>query len=371
MSESKYWSKMLVSDGSVQDQKNNNNNGSDGYIISKNNPGFDDVINGKNVKLSYDIEEDEYDEVCEFYEKYNVMVSGNVTLMPKSELKRYLSFDNVSILMRSEAGKLMGIIISIIVPIMIDNREIINHGCTTFMVVHPAIRNHGMCMIIIQALAQKGYEMGIFCSYQTTHLKIGSNNVPIVSYFKPVNLVRSVELGFFYPDFFDPRQKTRNRLWYNPKLPKKSKFIKVDINNSGKALQYYRESIDNKKFSFCPDKFMWEKWINNFATYLIYNDNVISGIVSFNTIHCFMKESKKEGRLGVPVICNGEMNVVNPILSHIATKEGYDVLYSYNIGYSSTEMEKYHWIKTDNPVNFSLYNNSINLKRGDISVPIL
>lgn len=364
MTESKYWSKMLIADNTSENQNNNN------YIISKENPGFDNVINGKNVKLSYDIEENEYDEVCDFYKKYNVMVSGNVTLMPKSGLKRYLSFDNISILMRNSNGKLMGVIISIIVPILIDNR-IINHGCTTFLVIHPSIRKYGMCMILIQALAQKGYEMGIYCSYQTTHIKIGSNNVPIVSYFKPINLNRSVELGFFYPDFFDPRQKTRNRLWYNPKLPKKSKFVKIDIKNLGKSLQYYRESIDNKKFCFCPDKFIWEKWISNFPTYLIYNDNRISGIVSFNTIHCFMKESKKEGKLGVPIICNGKMNLMNPVLYHIAYKEGYDVLYGYNIGDLSSEMEKYHWIKTDNPVNFSLYNNSINLTKDDISVPIL
>ena len=263
------------------------------------------------------------------------------------------------------------IIISIILPVLMEGKEIINHGCTTFMVIHPAIRNHGMCMILIKALAQKGYEMGIFCSYQTSHLKIGTNAVPLISYYLPVNLERSIELGFYYPDFFDPRQKTRNRLWYNPKLPKKSKYVKINQDNSGKGLQYYRESIDHKKFCFCPDKFLWEKWVKNFDTYLIYSDNRICGIVSFNTIFCHIKETKKDGRLGVPVICNGNMDIVMPVLSTLAMKEGYDVLYFYGTGYSSVELNKYHFIKTENQVYFSLYNNSINLNIKDISVPII
>lgn len=356
------WSEMFISTPDVNQ---------DGFIIS-----YDEPVKyegNKKIILEYSISD--LDEICDFYRAYNTMSTGNITLLPRSELELYLSYDNVTVLMRSEKGKLMGMIISIILPIFCSNnheKKIINHGCTTFLVVHPSIRGHGICMALIRGLIQKGYEKGLYCDYHTISFKLGDNSIPIKSYYRPIDLNKSIELGFLFPDCNNIRLKTKNRLLYNNKLKNGYSYIKVNEDNLEKSLQYYQESVKDKKFAFWPDETLWKKWVEGFPTYLIYYNDIISGIVSINTIYCIISATNKEGRVASPVICNGYMDIILNVLPNIVSQEGFDVLYFHAYGDSDhLVLEKHHYVKTDHSVWFSLYNNCIKLDSKDISVPFL
>lgn len=365
---SKYWSEMYIDRS--EDKRGSN------FIISTDPPvKYED---NKKIILSYKIDPCEYDEVCEFYRKYNKMATGNTTLMPRSILEKYLSFDNISILMRSENNnKLMGVIISILVPVrnsknQNNTTELITHGCTTFLIVHPAIRNHGICMGLIRGLINEGYKKNIYCDYHTVHFKIGDNSISLNCYYRPINLQRSVELGFFYPDCHNIKMNTANRIKYNTKLPKSSSYVKVNQNNIDESLDYYYRTTEDKKFAFYPDKSLWNKWIEGFDTYLISYNEIIIGIVSLNTVHCIITSTNKEGRIAMPMICNGNMNNVLPVLIHIASINNYDVLYFQQYGnLTVNNLNEINCIKTDHTMWFSLYNNKINIESSDISVPLL
>lgn len=361
----KYWSEMYIADG--------NSNHSD-FIISKKAPvKYDD---SKKVVLTYQIDPSEYEEISEFYRQYNKMATGNTTLLPVPELRRYLSFDNTCVVMRSESGnKLMGVIISIELPIRnIENNrtEIITHGCTTFLNVHPIIRGHGMGMILIRGLIWKGFEKKIYCDYHTVHFQIGDNSVELDCYYRPINLKRCVELGFLFPDCYNQNAVTRVRLRYRTKLPPNHRYEKIINNNLNEALEYYRESIKDKKFAFYPDNDLWKKWVVGFPTYLIYKNNKIEGIVSLNVVHCVITGTGKEGKIVTPVICNGNMGSVLPVLVHISEVLKYDVLYFHQYGdVGAKDLESINCVKNTHTTWFSLYNNQITLDVSDLSVPLL
>ena len=367
-SDSKYWSEMYISDGSNKLNKNLSN-----FIISKKLPSkYDDK---KKIILSYHIKESEYEEISEFYRKYNKMATGNITLLPVSELKRYLSFDNTCVVMRSENNKLMGVIISLEFPIKNsenDHSEIIKHGCTTFMNIHPAVRGHGMCMGLIRGLIAKGFENKIYCDYHTVHFKIGDNSISLNCYYRPLNLQRSVELGFLFPDCYNSNTKKRTRLRYRTKLPINHTYIKVTSDNIDSSLEYYLLSIEGKKLSFYPDKKLWEKWVEGFPTYLIYKNEIIVGIASINTIFCVITYTGMEGRIVTPVICNGDMKSVLPVLIHITDSLKYDVLYFNEYGDVTTKsLESINCVKNTHNMWFSLYNNQIKFDISHLSVPLL
>lgn len=356
------WSEMFI-----QHHDTNKN----GFVISYEEP----IKYEGNKKIIIEYSISNLDEICDFYRKYNTMSSGNITLLPKSVLELYLSYNNITVLMRSENGKLMGVIISIILPVKCSNNseeKIIDHGCTTFLVVHPSIRGHGMCMALIRGLIQKGYERKLYCDYHTISFKLGSNSIPLKSYYRPINIERSIELGFLFPGYNNIRMKTRNRLLYNNKLKKEYKYIKIGEYNLEQGLKYYRESITDKKFSFWPDEILWKKWIEGFPTYLIYYKDIISGIVSINTIYCIISTTNKEGKVASPIIFNGHIDMVLNVLPNIVEQEGFDVLYFHSYGDASSELlEKNHYIKTQHLIWFSLYNNCIKLDSKDITVPFL
>ena len=136
-------------------------------------------------------------------------------------------------------------------------------------------------------------------------------------------------------------------------------------------MNIYLQLTDDKKFAFYPDLLLWEKWINIFNTYLIYKNNKPIGVVSLNTIHCIITSANQEGRIANPIICNGDTNIVLPVLLYIVNKLSYDVIYFHQYGDVTVKnMESINCIKTESDMWFSLYNNRIKLELKDISVPL-
>jgi hypothetical protein len=345
-----------------------------GFIISKEPPvKFDDT--NKKVILCEGIKESEYNEVADFYQEYNCMSTGNTTLLPVSELKRYLSIDNISLLMRSGNGKLIGTIISLLLPVKNSNNyteEIIIHGCTTFLAVHPLVRKMGLCMALIRKLIEIGYEKGVFCDYHMVSFPIGDNSIALESWYRPIDLSRARELGFLYDGYMDSHNSTKLRLKYRTKIPNDHSYVEVNKSNINISLNYYKELVKEKKFSFWPDEKLWIRWVNSYPTYLIYNKNKCVGILSLNTIYCFLEKTKETGRILFPIICDGEMTSVMQVVCAIAKDLKYDVVYFHRHGnVTDVALSKINAIKTNVKLWYSLYNNCINLKPVDINVPLL
>ena len=343
------------------------------FIISKEVPvKFED---DKKVVISEGIQESEYEEVSHFYQKYNRMSTGNITLMTVDDLKRHLILPNISLLMRSANGMLIGTIISILLPVKNRNditEQIIMHGCTTFLAVHPGLRKMGLCMALIRRLIEIGYERKMYCDYHMVSFPIGSNSIKISSWYRPINMGRSKELGFLYDGFRDPRNSTKVRLKYTTKLQPNHTYIIVGPNNINVSLKYYKSIIKDSKFAFWPNKDLWSQWVTSFPTYLIYKGDKIVGVVSINTVYCVIEKSQEMGRILFPIICNGEMESVMPVVCSIANDLKYDVVYFHEHG-SVTEdaLGKINAIQTNTKLFFSLYNNQILLNQTDIDVPLL
>ena len=104
-------------------------------ILSKESP-ISYPKDNKKIVLSRGIKEEEYEEIENFLKEQNRMSSGNITLLPIKELKKYVQLDALFVLLRQEIkNTLIGTILSLPLPVRCLDEEI-THACTTFLNVH-------------------------------------------------------------------------------------------------------------------------------------------------------------------------------------------------------------------------------------------
>jgi hypothetical protein len=344
-------------------------------IISKENPIFKD--HKKKIILSRGISKEEYDEVYMFIRDENKMSSGNYTLLPKSEIDRFSKFNLCAVLMRSEFDQsLLGTILSVPFPIRCkysQEEKIIQHGCTTFLNVKTKLRGFGMCMLLIKDLISYGYEREIYCSYQTTSFKLKDKALQISSWYRPINLINSVKLGFVFPGFNEISKFNEHRQKYTNKIPKGYSVKRVVKKNLEKALNFYLETTKDKKFVFSPDLTFFDNWTDYFPTFLVYFEKKIIGIFSINTIYCRMMDIV-DGQLCLPLLFaskNGTTEKVLQGLFSVAADRSYDAVYMHSLGdLNEKVLKEVHAVKTKEDTWFSLYNNEINLNIYDIYAPV-
>ena len=344
-------------------------------IISKDK--LEDYDHKKKVLLSRGIKEEEYDEVYRFLRDNNKLESGNYTLLPKSEIERFQRLDCFSILMRGEKNKkLYGTIFSLPFPIKcsVENKdEIVVHGCTSFLNIETKLRKFNMCSILIKELIKYGYEKDIYCSYQMTSFKLCETSFQISSYFRPINLMNSIALGFVPPDILNIKKMSENRMKYKCKIPKSFSVKRVLNKNKEKSLEFYNLLIKDKKFAFSPDLELFSKWIQEFPTYLVRKDKKNIGIFSITNVFCRMG-NEVEGKLCLPLLFNSIENkteVLKCLLS-VAEERENDVLYCYSVGdLDANTLENVNAIQNIKKTWFSLYNNSMGLTKNDLYVPLI
>ena len=363
---SKYWSDMFLY------RSDRSNISTATHIISKETPIGPD---NPNIMTQIGINPSEYEEVSSFLNKYNRLSGGNTTLLPPSELSRYLSFDNISILLRSKKGDLIGTILSLKIPIRIKSNgieETITHLAASFLCVHPSLRGMGICMSLIRSGIIEAHKEQIYSGYCMVSFEMGKNSINLRSWYRPINLIRARDMGFvFWGSEMENSRKIRLR--YNTKLLPNIRYDRVDQNNSVIGLEYYRIKIANKKFAFYPDTFMWEKWIEAFPTYMIYKGDTPVGIVSTNTAYCIIEATGVKGKILFPNICLGNMELVLNCIHHIADVTDHDLVYFNEYGdikENLLESNKYTQVEKSD-VWFSLYNNSVEIEPTDIFCPLL
>lgn len=363
---SKYWKDMYISTGEEEEG-----------IISTSPPiGYED--SKKKITLHRGISKEGYDEFCDFIKNQNKMSSGNYTLLPKGELDRYVKFNAKVITMRGGSkNSLIGTLISIPFPIKCDvSDEPIMHGSTSFLNVHRALRGNGMAMALIRELIQWGFEDQIYCDYHMTDNKIGEQAFQISSWYRPINLPKSIGLGFMIPEFNKPHLFAKNRMKYNTKSMSGYKTVRVLKKNQEKALNFYQKIGKDKRFIFWPDVALFSRWIQHFPTFLVRKkeDKEIVGIFSITSLFCRMGE-EVEGKLCLPLLfnCKGGFNTaVMRGLIHVAQEREFDTLYVYQTGDINREcLESVNAIETLDKSWFSLYNNAMSLGPEDISIPLI
>ncbi len=325
----------------------------------------------KKVDLCRGIYEEEYDEVITFLRRENKMPSENFTMLSKEEIKRYTALNAYTVLMRAPNSELYGTIFSVPFPMKI-NSEILTFGCTSFLNVHSKIRKFKMCMILIRELAQYGFENNVLCSYQLSAFKMCETAIEVNSWFRPINLIRSLLLGFTYPGYNEISNFNKNRILYKCKVPK-GFTVKQVKGNYLEALKFYQDINQNNKFVFYPSEPLFEKWIKLYPSYLVFNGKEIIGFFTLGTINCKMSTGA-EGTLCSPLLFNcvkGKGDIVLKSLLSIAEEKDYDLLYGNQIGDLTPEVyQSVNAIKNKDVSYFSLYNNSIKLKCEDIFTPL-
>tara|TARA_R110001599_G_scaffold108188_2_gene271213 strand:- start:1439 stop:2506 length:1068 start_codon:yes stop_codon:yes gene_type:complete len=326
----------------------------------------------KKIILSRGITKEEYDEVYIFLRDHNKTSSGNYTLLPKSEIERYLRLGSYVVLMRGEKNNnLYGTVFSVLLPIQ-SAGETLTHGCTTFLNVHSKLRGFKMCMPLIRELSNWGYENQVYCSYQLTNFKMCNTSFPVTSWFRPLNIINSLALGFVFPDFMDIKKFHDNRMKYKCKAPKGYSIDRVLSKNQKKVLDFYKGLIRNKKFAYNPDMETFSKWIQEFPTYMVTHEKKKVGFFSLNSVFCRMG-TEVEGKLCTPLLFNsaeGHQKGVLKALVSIAAERENDVLYCHSVGDLDREtLENVSAHPTGKDSWFSLYNNSVTLSPKDLYVP--
>lgn len=358
-------------------------------IISKEEPiGYDE---NKKVVLFRGIKEEEYSEISDFLNQHNRMSSGNFTLLPKDEISRLVRLGSLNILMRGiNKSTLIGTIFSIPFPIRCkfnsvteddsvtedesksEESQIVEHCCTSFLTVHQKLRNKGLCMALMREMTKYGHSKEIYCAYSLTSFPLTPKSLEIRSWYRPINLPRSIGLGFSFLNWNNPGEFMKNKLLYTTKLPRKYVCIKVD-KKLEKALEFYKKITCDKKFLFLPELEFFKKWSQEFPTFLVSFEKKPIGIFSFTTIYCRMITGL-EGKLLLPLIFNSvpehSTNLMKCLLN-IGAEYDYDTLYTHCIGDINQGLLKtINAIQTKDKSYFSLYNNSMNLDIKDLYIPI-
>jgi hypothetical protein len=364
-------------------------------VISLERPIENDEINKKVnlVSLTKDISNEIKDEIIGYLSQENQMFSGNYTLLKNEDIDKFTKLDMIGVLMRGgQKNTLLGTIFSIPFPIKChfknknenknENTEILVHGCTSFLNVHSKLRGHGMAKLLIGKLLQVGYERNIYCGYQITSFAASPTSIKINMWYRPLNMLRSLELGFVFPHFNEIGHFHENRIKYACRKPKGFNINQITQSTILKAYNFYvniqnNESITNKRFIYWPNEEEFIKWTKIFeTTYLVTNkeNKDIVGLFTYKPFYCRMSDTHIEARLCLPllVVCKGHYNSITlQSLIYMASQQCYDVLYCYQLGDLNRDcLTENSCISTTNPSWFTLYNNYMKLQPEEISVPL-
>lgn len=396
------WNEMLISNNPQNKQEENTGNKEEKEIcvISKERPVEYTGENKRIMKIYREFKKEEYEEIFEFNKIHNKLVSGNITLLNFSLLNKFSSLGMYSVLARGGTkNAIIGMILSLPLPITLkgvkkeqkEEKEIF--GVTSFLTVHEKLRTKGLAMALIRELTLLGHENSIYCSYFTSPKKIGTNSISLTSWYRPLNLPKTVGLGFLYPNWNDIPSFKSNMTKYACRSPKDKNYRVIRLaENSEKttlAFNFYTENTKNKRFVFSPDLLLFKKWVKNFPTFAVSYSEIINKKNKRETIvgiFCYMGVQSHmatglEGLLCLPLMfvsLEEHRENVMRMLIHTAHEEQFDVLYGYCVGdlcSSPSLLENTNCIiQTQNSQNigtyFSIYNHTINIQPEDLYVPI-
>ena len=348
----KYWNKLNLF------KINMNNN----LFISQNPHIF---LNDKKCDIS-SISENQFDEISNFYNKnYNVNNRIEITQLSILDLKRYMFIDS-EILIMNLNKKIIGSIISFIIPIKIItdlnkndlkyserfenviSKESCVFGCTSFLVLEKNYRRKGYAMNLIQNSLSILHLNGGLAAYFINSISRGKN---------------SIKLNIWY---FLYNSTNYKNLFKIPEI-----YLCIEkINDEINYFEFYENLIQNKTFVFSPNFVFWKKWCSSFTTFVVKEENKTIGLFSFDDNIVKNPIKKSYTKKGFLLICMGKQ----PETFQSAIKKGselFDQLEIYETGdlnihiLSQNKCQKYDIYKY---INF--YNTQLNIKAEDFYAPL-
>jgi len=324
--------------------------------------------------------------VSNFLTKHNITTTGNTTLCPAEDLRKYQKFGGYNIVMLSSSDKIIGFIMSIVCPIKINPSEKLAHsskimcGCTSHLCVAKPLRNMGLAMGLMKELIASGYKDNVYCSYGTATMKISGNAVKITAWYRPIDLAKCKESGFAYKSYIKPtdRGTSRDELAYRvSNLNDRYNIIKLDPSQDvSEHLDYYLSIVNNKKVSFYPDYTHWVKWLSTFNTYVVSDGDNKLGVFSYTTIHANIAETGETVSMAFPLLfvsgtdSSGDNILMKAMLS-VVKADGFPLIYIYQCGSLTSELLSQHnAMETSAKIYLNWYNHSVRVTPEDVYLPL-
>jgi len=334
------------------------------------------------------------EELCDFIRTNNRTSSGNITILTKDELKKFLNLNMHSVLLR-DGSILIGCFLSIPfrIQFLIKSGEIGENGksfgiyksyietfsCSTFLNVQQGRQGQKLCRDLITTMADLEYHNKVYASYQMTAFPLTENAMPIETFYRPINLQNSLLLGFMFPGFQNVSQLNNHRMMYKCKMPKNYSVSSIKENGSTRQVAYnfYLKAIENKRIAYLPTAEQFGEWIKNYTSYLVYAETTQSKTtktpIGFFSLGCASVKmiDGREGRLAIPHLFLGNKNALQCLLS-VAEEKGYDTFYCNRVGdLTETLLTDALCISNSKKNYFSFYNaNFNNLCPEDLYMPL-
>ncbi len=372
-----YWDKMFINKLSSPND----------FIISYERPAF--FVDNKlklTIKSLYDnnIELSILKDLEKFYAEHNRLNSGNIVLVTKDILKKYIDL-NAELVMVFNKNKILGSMLSLSIPVRInmniniddivpksdkyqkiipynpDGKNMI-FGCTTFLTNHTKYRGKGLGMMLIQKSLQIAYEEGILCAYFLNTTKRSTNAIPIRSWYYPLNLPIMDKYNIYY--------HKRYKQYYNFKLPPNIEITRVsDIEGS---LNIYLDLVKDKTFYLNPDMNFWSSWVQLFDTYIVKSDGNVVGIFTIKYLDNHIPSISQNIKGGQILLCVGKQPETIKSLIHICREDQRDIVYLQQYGDLTDKiLQDLLAINTKKYDYMNFYNTSIQLKSTDIYIPLV
>ena len=270
------------------------------------------ITEGYTKKSKYN--EKEIKALSDFY-RYNFRIgkSNNTIFVFKSDIEKILNMRGEIITIYKE-NVLIGSIISYEFPICINKKinkteigttiyddmknqkDDIIFGCTTCLILQKKFRGTGLGIALIQESLQVMYDTGIKAAYFINNVSRCANSIAIINWYYPLNLDKLDKCRYLYPREFKNRFQIQGE--------NISKI--VDVNTLKLSHDFYCEYMKKKSFYLSPSLEYYEKWIEKFPTYIIYENDVITGLFSFNYVSVWYPSMNTVLEMGYVITCIGE-----------------------------------------------------------------
>ena len=273
-------------------------------------------------------------------------------------------------------NEIIGSIISIFLPIHINTNlekniiqtsdrinkitnDAIFFPCASFLIVDDKYRGKGYGMSLIQESLLVNHEIGGLAAFFINNVSRCDNSIPLYTWYYPLNFHKLDACNFVYPKNY----KHCFQITYDKEIKK------VDGNNIELTYKFYMNYLKNKTFYFSPSLEYWKKWITCFPTYLIFKENQIIGLFSYNSILLKFPSCRDYMNQGILLTCIGKQpDVLNASISQ--ARSMFDNLNIFEIGDINMSLLKSVFAQGSSKGYINFYNTRLKIKAEDFYTPI-
>ncbi len=321
-------------------------------------------------------------ELSQFYSSnFRIGKSNNTILVSVDEIRKFLYISAEILTIRIEE-KLVGCMISFILPLQINvninkyHKETIYDNiknntdnnifaCASYLILDKNFRGKGMGMALIQESLQLFHEYGGLGSYFINTVSRCDNSIQILNWYFPLNLEKFDKCNFPYPKDYKQRFEIREKGIGEMRETRE----KVDENNIKEAHAFYMNYVKDKKVYFSPSLEYYSKWISIFPTYMVYDNKKIVGLFSFFERKIWYPSLNSTITSARCITCIGydiDLIMKQTILE---AKKHFDILYFYELGDVKSENLNKIFAQKDYRTYINFFNTTLKISGSDFYSP--